>query len=89
MATILNPEATLSEKVLSHYPAPIAQAWRHVRRSFTKKEEHDRLLDLLEDILGHLIATGQDRRIGSVQAGHGLAQQSRRQHPPVARASCP
>lgn len=48
MTTIHSPEGTLSERVLSRYPAPIAIAWRHVLRSFTKKEEHDRLLDLLE-----------------------------------------
>jgi hypothetical protein len=48
MTTIPTQEVTLPERILSRYPAPLALAWRHVRRSSTKKEEHDRLLDLLE-----------------------------------------
>ncbi len=38
----------LSHLVLESYPAPIALAWRTYLRSSNKKEEHDRLLDLLE-----------------------------------------
>jgi hypothetical protein len=42
----INPD--LSNLVLQTYPAPIALAWRNYLRSSNKKEEHDRLLDLLE-----------------------------------------
>lgn len=45
---IQNPEQTIWDRVRSAFPAPIAIAARSARRSFTKKEEHDRLLDLLE-----------------------------------------
>ena len=45
---IQNPVETIWDRVRSTFPAPIAIAARSARRSFTKKEEHDRLLDLLE-----------------------------------------
>ncbi len=38
----------LSKLILRAYPAPISLAWRHYLRASNKKEEHDRLLDLLE-----------------------------------------
>ena len=38
----------LSKLILQSFPTPISLSWRHYLRASNKKEEHDRLLDLLE-----------------------------------------
>ena len=43
-----NTESLLWDRVMFHYPAPIAAAARNLRGAGTKKDEHDALLDLLE-----------------------------------------
>jgi hypothetical protein len=45
-STVSTPRA--SKRIQTDYPAPIALSWRQVLRSYTKKEEHDRLLDTVE-----------------------------------------